>query len=134
MLAEEMKPADEAFPGVQALRRLSCSSLNLRQLELWRNSAQDAARDLVLQIEDVLDPAVKTVRPEMHAVRGVDELAGYAHPVAGPAHAALQHIAHPEFASHLLHVHVPPLVGKAGVAGDDEQPAQAGQGRQNILN
>src|SRR5438128_2082912 len=102
MLGEEVQAADETLPGVEALRRLAPGPFDLRLLQLRRDRAEDAARDLVLQIENVLNRTIEAVRPEMRAGRGVDELAGDAHPVAGPAHATLQHIAHAKFPPHLL--------------------------------
>ena len=92
-----------------------------------RDRADDARRHLVLQIEDVLELAVEAVRPEMRAGCGIDELPGDAHPVCRLAHAAFEHVAHPELAADLLHVHGPALVGEARIAGDHEQPAHARQ-------
>jgi hypothetical protein len=56
----------------------------------------------------------------MRARRAVDELPGDAHPVGGLAHAALDHVAHPQLATHLLDVHSPAFIGEGGIARDDE--------------
>jgi hypothetical protein len=88
MLAEEMEPADEALPGVEALRRFALCPIDLRLLQLWCNGAEHAARNLILQIEDVLDRTIEAIRPQMRAGCCVDELAGDTHPVAGSAHTA----------------------------------------------
>ena len=50
------------------------------------------------------------------------------------AHAAFQHVAHAQLAAHLLHVDRPALVGEARVARDDEQPADARQRRDDVLD
>ena len=97
--------------------------------QLRRDRADDACRHLVLQLEDVLERAVEAIGPEMCAGRRVDELAGDAHPVAGLAHAAFEHVAHAELAADLLHVDGAALVGEARIARDHEQPADARQAR-----
>ncbi len=53
---------------------------------------------------------------------------------AGLAHAALEHVAHAELAADLLHVDGPALVGEARVAGDHEQPADARQRGDDVLD
>lgn len=70
----------------------------------------------------------------MAAVLGVDELAGDAHAAAHLAHAAFQHVAHAEFAPDLLHIHRAALVGEARVPRDDEQPADARQAGDDVLD
>ena len=57
----------------------------------------------------------------MPAGGGVDELGVDAHPVAGPAHAAFEHVFDAQRAPHLFHVDGFALVDEGGVAGDDEQ-------------
>ena len=54
----------------------------------------------------------------------VDQLPGDAHPVAGLAHAAFEHVAHAELLRHLLHGDRLALVGEGRVARDDEEPRQ----------
>ena len=120
--------------GVQAFRRLALGALDLGPFELRRDRADDAFRDLVLQFEDVVERAFEALRPEMRAGRGVDQLPGDAHPVAGLAHAAFQHVAHAKLAADLLHVHGPALVGEARIARDDEQPADARQRGDDVLD
>jgi len=60
-------------------------------------------------------------------VRGVDELAGYADPVRGLAHAAFEHVTHAELTADLLHIDGAALVGEARIARDHEQLAEAGE-------
>src|ERR1700739_2248352 len=99
--------------------RLTVGALDLGLAQLWFDRAGDAGRDLVLQVENVVERAVEAVGPDVSAGRGVDQLPGDAHPVAGFAHAAFEHVAHAELLCHLLHVDLPALVGEGGVAGDD---------------
>ena len=120
--------------GVEALGRLALGALDLRLLELWRDRADDALGHPVLQLEDVLERAVEAVGPEMGAGRRIDELAGDAHAVRGLAHAAFEHVAHAELAADLPHVDGAALVGEARIAGDHEQPANARQRGDDVLD
>ena len=49
------------------------------------------------------------------------------------AHAALEHVAHAELPRDLAHIRSLALVDEAGVAGDDEQPAQARERGDDVL-
>ena len=136
-LGELMKgghAAQKIIVGVEALGRLALGPFDLGLLQLGRDGAHHARGHLILQIEDVRQLAVETVRPEMRARRSIDELPGDAHPVARLAHAAFEHVAHAELAPDLLHVHRPALVGEARIARDDEQPAQARQGGGDVFH
>ena len=92
------------------------------QLDLERSN--DLLRQLVLHREDIRELAIKAVGPDVRAARGIDELAGNAHPVARLADAAFQHVTHAEVAADLLHVDRLALVGKARVACDHVQLRQ----------
>jgi hypothetical protein len=70
----------------------------------------------------------------MGAGRRVDQLPGDAHPAARLAHRAFEHIAHAELAADLLHVDGLALVGKTRIAGDDEEPADARERRNDIID
>ncbi len=70
----------------------------------------------------------------MRAGRRVDELPGDADSARRSANAAFQHIAHAEFAADLLQVDGAALVCKAGIARDDEQPADARQSEDDVLH
>ena len=76
---------------------------------------------LVLRGENVGELAIEPLRPEVSARAGVDQLPGDAHAIAGFADAPFKHEAHAQVAPDLLHFDRSPLVGKGGVAGDDEQ-------------
>ena len=70
----------------------------------------------------------------MRAGLCLDQVAGDAHPVAALAHAAFEHIADAEFAADLLHIDRLALVGEARIAGDDEEPADARQRGDDLLD
>ena len=80
-----------------------------------------------------LQLAVVSLGPDVLAGLGVDELAGDADPLAGRPDAALEHVAHAELARDLPHVDRLALVDEARVAGDDEEPAQARERRDDVL-
>jgi hypothetical protein len=70
----------------------------------------------------------------MRAGLRLDQLGGDAHPVAALADAAFEYIAYAEVAADLLHVGRLALVSKGRVAGDHEQPADAGEGGDDLLD
>ena len=115
------------FPGPQAFRWLAQRAPLFRIRDSRSDGPGDRQRDLVLHCKYVGQITVVTLRPNVVAGLGVDELRGHANPLAAPAHAAFQHVAHAEFAPDLLHVDRIALVGEAGIAGDDEQRTAAGQ-------
>jgi hypothetical protein len=61
----------------------------------------------------------------MRAGGRVDQLSGNAHPLAGPANRAFEHVANAELAPDLLHVDALCFVCKTRIAGEDEEPADA---------
>ena len=77
--------------------------------------------------------AVVAFGPVMAAGRRVDELRADAQLLAGPAHAAFEHVADAKLARDLLHIDRAALVDERRVAGDDEQPADAGQPGDQVL-
>src|SRR6516165_8479470 len=90
--------------GIEAFGWLAVSTIDLGLTKLRLDRARDAGRHLVLKLEDVVDGAVEAVGPDVRAGAGVDELARDPHPVAGLAHAAFEHVAHPQFSRHLPHI------------------------------
>src|SRR5499426_815009 len=126
--------AQVVLVGAEALGRLAFCTLDLSLLQPRRDCAHDACGHLVLQIEDVVKCTLETICPEMHSGRCIDELRRDSHPVCCLAHAAFEHVAHPELATNLFHVHRPALVGKARIARDHEQPMYARQGRGDLFH
>src|SRR6516164_5181808 len=119
------KGTQEEIVGIHAFGWLSVGTLHLGVPELRLDGANDTRGDPVLKVEDVLEPAVEAIGPEMSAGRGINELARNSDAVSGLAHAAFEHVADAELTPDLPNVDGFPLVGEAGVAGDNEQPAHA---------
>ena len=70
----------------------------------------------------------------MRAGEGVDQLRGDAHPAAALPDRAFEHIPHAELAPDLLHIDRSTLVGEARIAGDDEEPADARERGDDLLD
>ena len=85
-------------------------------VEFSGERGDDLARDLVLNGEDVLERAVVAFGPQVMPGRRLDELSGNAYLVSRLANAALEDVAHPQFAAHVLHPHRFSLVGEHRVA------------------
>jgi hypothetical protein len=92
-----------------------------------------AAGDLVLHGKDVAELPIVALGPVMGTGQRIDQLGRDAQALAGPAHAAFEHIAHAQLARDPLHVDDLALVGECRVAGDDEQPADAGEPGDQVL-
>ena len=131
---QRRRAAQIEIVAFEFLRGLVPRPLELGLLEPRRDQADDAGRDLVLQAEYILELAFEPVRPDMGAARGLDQLTGNADPVAGPADAALEHIAHAEFAADLLDVDGFALVGEGRIARDDEQRLEPRQRGDDLLD
>ena len=106
--------------------------LALGQLDLHFGGENQG--DIVLDGEDVIESAVIALRPDMRAAGGIDQLRGDANAVSALADAAFQDISHAELLGRLPHVDRLALVDEAGIAGDDPQPRQLRQGRDNVLD
>src|SRR5215831_6459601 len=127
-------PAEIVIIGIETFGRLALGSFDLGLLQLGCDRAYDAAGHLILEIEDILNPAIEAIDPDMRTPRGIDKLPSDPHPASRPAHAAFQHIAHAELTTHLLYVHRATLIGEGRIARDDEQPAHARQRRNDLLD
>ena len=70
---------------------------SISALQFGLDRAGDAGRDLVLQIEDIVERAVEAVGPEMTAAARVNQLPGDAYPVAGLPHRAFEDVADAQY-------------------------------------
>src|SRR6516164_5225710 len=70
----------------------------------------------------------------MRAVDGVDQLRGDAYATARFAHRTFKHVADTQFAADPLHVGGLTFVDKARIARDDEEPADAGERGDDLLD
>src|SRR5215813_3585927 len=123
----------DQIPGVDVLRRFPANARHLGSQDLRAHRADDPVGDVVLQLEHVGQRAVVSFRPQVNPIGGIDQLAGDSNLVGGFAHAALEHVAHAQFVRDLADVDRLTLVGKGRIAGDDEEPALAGQSGDDVL-
>ena len=121
--------ASHELPGAEVVRGTRKRANALRGQQVGLDGCGDAAGDFVLHGEDVAELPVVPFGPVMAAGHRVDELRADAQPLAGPAHAAFEHVADAKLARDLLHIDRAVLVDERRVAGDDEQPADAGRAR-----
>jgi hypothetical protein len=84
----------------------------------------DALGDLILNREDLGQFAIVVFGPDLGSRDRIDEQRRDADAVGRAPHAPLQDVAHAEVPRDLLDVDGAPLEGKAGVAGDDEEPSK----------
>src|SRR5262245_1399020 len=71
--------------------------------------------------------------PHVIAGRGVDELCCDTNPIAKLPCAAFKHITYAQFSGYLLYIKRSALIGEDSVACDNEEPANFGQSRYNVL-
>src|SRR5262249_20979555 len=117
---KEWNAAQIIIIRIEAFGRLALCTLDLRLLNFRRNRPHHARGDAVLQLEDVLKPAVETICPQVRSSQGIDELTGNTHPVPGFPYATFEHKANTQVATNLFHIHRVALVGKTRIAGDNE--------------
>src|SRR5262249_15043922 len=120
--------------GIEVLGRLAPGTLDFGLLQLWGDCANHARRQLVLQVEDVLQCAVEAVRPQVRSRSSVNELATDADAAACFSNTAFKYVVHTQFAPDLLNVRGPAFVGEGRIAGDDEEPAHSRQGSNDFLD
>src|SRR5262245_33907253 len=113
--------------GGQIIGRTMGRTKRFRRLQGRFDHASDTQRDAVLKFEDVLHRAVKMISPQMRDADRVDQLRGYAHAVARLANRTLQHVANAKFATNLLHIDRPALVGEARITRDHEEPSDTAE-------
>src|SRR5208282_59783 len=118
----------------QMLRALAPDAFDLGLAQGRLDSADYTQRDLVLQGENIVDRAVIALGPDMPAGVRFDQLASDADAGCRLAHAAFEHIAHPELASDLANVWRLALVSEARISRDHEQPFDARQAGDDVLN
>src|SRR6516164_4792716 len=146
-LPKQIERSDDSFPipgarqgtqieivGSKVARRPICRTADLSGLKGRFDDARYADCYFVLQFEDVFERTVEVVGPEMRAGYGVDQLSGDANPLTRSANASFQNISDTEFPSDLLHVDGLTFVSEARIAGDHEEPADAGERRDDLLD
>ena len=85
--------------------------------QLGTDATDDAARDLVLDSEDIFKLPVVVFSPEMTAGFGFEQRRRHPDAVAGFAHTAFEHVADPKLASDPAHIDRTRFIGEHRVAG-----------------
>jgi hypothetical protein len=114
-------------------RRAAAAPLDRRGFDLAGDGGGHGAGYLVLDGEDVFQPPVIALRPEVVAASRLDQLGGDPDPAARLADAAFHDVLHAEVGRHLLHLEAAALVLEGGVAGDHEEAAVAGELGDDVL-
>ena len=73
-----------------------------------------------MELEDVVESALETLRPKVSACRRIDQLARDANTVVSAADAALKQVSHAKFTPHLARIKGFSFVLEARIASDDE--------------
>src|SRR5215510_1514339 len=130
---QALSPTQEIVVSVEALGWFAPGTYDLGLLQFWRDCGDNSLRHSVLQVKNVFEGAIETIRPQMRSVGGIYKLRGDTHPVRSFPHAAFKDVAHSKFAPDLLHIHSAAFVGEARIAGDNEQAGKPRQGRNDVL-
>ena len=107
------------FVGVGIAGGMPPEGLELTGQQRHLEHLYDAAGDLVLQREDVLDAAIVAIRPPVITGSAVDQLSGNTQAAARLPHAAFEQIADVQLARHLLQMEGPAFESEHGVPGND---------------
>src|SRR6516164_393058 len=86
-----------------------------------RNGPDYLLCDLILELKNILQRAVKAVCPYVGPTRSIDQLSRNSQSASGLAHAAFQYISNTQFATHAFYVSRFTLVTERRVPSDDEQ-------------
>ena len=123
-----MRPNPALKAEVQRIGvRLSLGATGLGRKDLRAERIRKPCDDFVLQIEEIGEGLVESLRPKVTAALRVDQLNIDPDAIAVPLNATLQDIANIQIAPDLLQIDTPPLVGEGGIAPDHERPADARQ-------
>ena len=101
--------------------------LRLISDQLRPQLAAKAGDYLILHLEEVGETPIKTIRPEMTAVLGVDQLHVDSHLALIALDRTLQYVADAKLLADLPCVNILALESEGGVARDHEGAAQAGK-------
>src|SRR6185369_9780027 len=86
--------------GVEALRALAERAAHLGFADVRRDGGDRLLGDLLLQLEEIVDPAVDLVGPQDGLSLGIRELGSDTEPVADAAGAPGEDVAYAELAAH----------------------------------
>ena len=97
--------------------------------ERQRQRADDAARDLVLNGENVVERPIEPLRPQVAPAGGVDQLRRHPDPLAGLANAAFKHVADAKLARDIGDRHGAAFEDEGRVARDHVQTRRCAPAR-----
>src|SRR5215470_8180962 len=103
-------------------------------LQFRLDDTGDAHGHLVLEVEDIFQLALETIGPQMRAGIRVNQLSRDADAIAALTYRTLEHVTHTQFPTNPFHVYCLALVGEGRIAGDYEQPTDAGQRGDDLLD
>src|SRR5439155_13376075 len=81
----------------------------------------DTTRDLILDLENISNGAVKSIGPNVVTGAGFDQLRCHSQPTTGAAHTALHNVAYGQLSSDARHVGRLSFVGEGGGTCNDKQ-------------
>src|SRR5262249_33721855 len=119
---------------IETARRLSFRALPLSARNAWSYRTNYAGSHLILEIKDILQRSIISVRPKMGARSCINQLACYPYAIAGSSHAPFENITDPQISGHLLDVDRFALEGEGGVPRDDEELRIAGESRNDLFD
>src|SRR5215469_271330 len=105
-----------------------------RSLQCRFDHTRDGRGDVVLELENILEFSIEAISPKMGAGGRIKQLCGNADAVSTSANGAFQEIQDPKLAADLFYVHYSTLVGKARISGNHEEPADARQCGDDLLD
>src|SRR5215469_4177379 len=118
----------------QIISRSVCRTNYFRGLHGGFDHTRNAGCHLVLKLEDVLKRSFESISPKIRASESVDQVSGNAYSLARLSNRTLQHVPDAEFTTDLLHIDCLALVGERAVARDHEQPADAAERGDDLLD
>ena len=121
------KTAIELGHCIDVADRPSAGPLNLRPFNFGGDGSNYLLGQLILQVKDVFECAVKSIRPQMGASRYIDELSGDAKAASRLAHAAFEHVSNTKLPPNLFDVDSLAFVGERRGTGDNKQRLEPGQ-------
>ena len=124
--------SQHALIGREVVWRFSLRPIACRGLDASRQSGDDRGRHVVLDREDVLEPPVIALGPEVTVGVGIDQLHRDSNSVTGATDAALEHKLHAKLSRNGWDIDCLSLATESRVARDYEQIANLLQSASSI--
>ena len=120
-------------PDVDLRRRRPLGPAPFGPIYFRRDRRCDRIGDLVLDGENIVEPAIEPFGPEMIARARIDQLRQNSDAIARLAHAAFEHVAHVQLPRDVVGRHRSALVAEGRASRDDEEPAEIREGVDDVL-